>query len=48
MSKDIDFWVLLKNFGSKYGKKFLNKGISALKELKMQHLNLIKVNMVKW
>ena len=36
-----------KNFGSKYGKKFLNKGISALKELKTQHLNLIKVNMVK-
>ena len=46
-----------KNFGSKYGKKFLKefqlfKGISKefqlLKELETQHLNLIKVNMEKF
>ena len=44
-----------KNFGSKYGKKFLNKGISAPKRIKdtgnfikIQHLNLIKVNMEKF
>ena len=43
-----------KNFGPKYGNKFLNKGISASKRIKdtgnfikIQHLNLIKVNMEK-
>ena len=51
------FMSFAKNFGSKYGKKFLKefqlfKGISKefqlLKELETQHLNLIKVNMEKF
>ena len=33
MSKNMDLFFA-KNFGSKYGKKFLNKGISASKRIK--------------
>ena len=45
--KGYGFMSFAKNFGSKCGKKFLNKGISASKRIKTQHLNLIKVNMKK-
>ena len=46
--KGYGFVGFAKNFGSKYGKKFLNKGIQLLTELETQHLNLIKVNMVTY
>ena len=45
--KGYGFMSFAKNFGSRYGKKYLNKGIQHLKELRIQHLNLIKVNMEK-
>ena len=32
--KGYEFMSFVKNFGSKYGKKFLNKGISASKRIK--------------
>ena len=39
-----------KSFGSKFGKKFLNKGVSASQRIKdtLHYLNLVKVNMVKY
>ena len=45
--KGYGFMSFAKNFGSRYGKKYLNKGFQHLKELRIQHLNLIKVNMEK-
>ena len=45
--KGYGFMSFAKDFGSKYGKNFLKKEFQLLKELKTQHLNLIKVNMVK-
>ena len=39
--KGYELMRFAKNLGSKYGKKVMNKGISAF-------LNLIKVNMVKF
>ena len=39
------FMSFTKNFGSKYGKKFIRKEFQHLKELKTRHLNLIKLNM---
>ena len=42
------FLSFAKYFGSKYGEKFVNKGISASKRIKLQQQNLIKVNMVKY
>ena len=46
-AKGYGFISFAKKFRSKYGKKFLNKGISASNRNKTQHLNLIKANMVK-
>ena len=43
--KGYGFMSLAKNFGRKYGKKFLNKGISASKRIKDTTSNLIKANM---
>ena len=48
--KGYRFMGFAKNFGSKFGKKFLNKGVSASKRIKstLHYRNLIKVNMVKY
>ena len=43
-AKGYGFMSFAKKLGSKYGEKFLNKGISASKK---QNLNLIKKNIVK-
>ena len=44
MLEDMDFLSFAKKFGTKHGKKVLNKGIS---ESKMHRQNLTKVSMVK-
>ena len=46
--KGYGFMSFVKNFGSKYGQKFLNKGISASKRIKDTASKYIKVNMVKY
>ena len=42
------FMSFAKTFGSKYGKKIFNKGISASKRIKDTTSKFSKVNMVKY
>ena len=41
------FMSFAKKFGSKYGKKYLNKGILSSKRIKTVAKKLMKVNLVK-